>query len=396
VNRKFRVGYIVACPIHYQAPMLRYVARRPEIDLTVLFLSDWSVGIHMQPGFKREVKWDVPLLGGYNHRFLSSSTAPLAQWKRILALLGELREGAFDAVWIHGYSHVETVVCLFLARLFDSKVLLRGESNARSGRIRYGVPGFLKRHLLRVLFKTVDAFLPIGTLNEEFYQLHGAPRNRLFRMPYAVDNFFFQMNDEEAALVKAQLRADLNLQPGRPIILFASKLEQRKRASDLLQAYVHLSPDGVSEPGPYLLLIGDGPERAALEEGAGRTGWNSVRFLGFKNQSELPKFYHLCDVFVLVSEREPWALVVNEAMNARKPIILSTDVGAGWDLLADGENGYRITTGDIPGLTAALRRITEDPDLAARMGKQSFERINAWTNEQAAEGLVRALECTCE
>ena len=64
-----------------------------------------------------------------------------------------------------------------------------------------------------------------------------------------------------------------------------------------------------------------------------------VRFLGFRNQSEMPAFYDLCDLFVLPSHFEPWGLVINEAMNAGKPVIVSDCVGAAPDLVQTGRNG---------------------------------------------------------
>src|SRR5271165_1736826 len=66
----FRLGYLVSHPIQYQAPMLRHIARDPDIDLTVFYMSDMSVEGFYDPHFKVRVKWDIPLLGGYRHAFL--------------------------------------------------------------------------------------------------------------------------------------------------------------------------------------------------------------------------------------------------------------------------------------------------------------------------------------
>ena len=63
------------------------------------------------------------------------------------------------------------------------------------------------------------------------------------------------------------------------------------------------------------------------------TGSEAVRFLGFKNQSELPAYYDLCDVFVMPTVFEPWGLVVNEVMNAGKAVIASDQVGCAPDLV---------------------------------------------------------------
>src|ERR1700748_2081398 len=65
-----RLAYVVSHPIQYQAPLLRRIAREPDIDLTVLFGSDFSIRGYKDQGFGVEVTWDVPLLNGYRSEFL--------------------------------------------------------------------------------------------------------------------------------------------------------------------------------------------------------------------------------------------------------------------------------------------------------------------------------------
>ena len=69
-KRRVRLAYLVSHPIQYQAPLLRRIAQEPDIDLTVLFGSDFSVRGYRDAGFGVGVKWDVPLLDGYKHEFL--------------------------------------------------------------------------------------------------------------------------------------------------------------------------------------------------------------------------------------------------------------------------------------------------------------------------------------
>src|SRR5271163_5269107 len=69
-TKRVKVAYLVSHPIQYQAPLLRRIAQEPDIDLTVLFGSDFSVRGYKDEGFGVGVKWDVPLLDGYRHEFL--------------------------------------------------------------------------------------------------------------------------------------------------------------------------------------------------------------------------------------------------------------------------------------------------------------------------------------
>jgi glycosyltransferase involved in cell wall biosynthesis len=169
-------------------------------------------------------------------------------------------------------------------------------------------------------------------------------------------------------------------------------MQPHKRAADLLEAYVQLSPDGGSATPAYLIFAGDGDQRAALEARARSLKLDSVRFLGFRNQSELPALYDLCDVFVLPSEREPWGLVVNEAMNAGKPVIVSDRVGASADLVDDGVNGFIFPARDTAALAACLRRTIASPEHRAAMGRRALEKIQHCDFRADQTGLLAALD----
>ena len=96
------------------------------------------------------------------------------------------------------------------------------------------------------------------------------PTTKSFRFRMPLTTSFFRSRRSSPSRAGKTLRRELGLAPGRPVILFASKFLPRKRAGDLLEAYLTLSPDGRQEPAPYLLFVGDGEQRPALEAaGAG-------------------------------------------------------------------------------------------------------------------------------
>lgn len=242
------------------------------------------------------------------------------------------------------------------------------------------------------LRQLVDCFLAIGTLNRNYYISLGVDPARISLMPYAVDNDFFRSRCAEASLRRESFRAELGLSPDRPVILYAGKIFGRKRPEDLLDAYARLSSDGRSEPDPYLLFIGEGETKAALEARAALHGWSSIKFLGFKNQTELPVFFDLCDVFVIPSNLEPWGLILNEVMNAGRPIIASDRVGACIDLVRPGVNGYVYRSEDVADLHQALVKVLEDADMRQRMGRASLDIIGRWSFEEDVQALKSALE----
>jgi glycosyltransferase involved in cell wall biosynthesis len=401
MTRQVKLAYLVSHPIQYQAPLLRRIAQEPDIELTVFFGSDFSVRGYKDQGFGGVgVKWDVPLLDGYRHEFLpalrDNATVGIARPLNY-GILERLRGGKdklpFDVVWVHGYSTVNAMHGILAAKSLGIPVLLRAESWLRD-RERSGAKLVAKGLFFKFLKHLIDGVLPIGTLNSAYWRHYFGDNFPQYLVPYAVDNDYFQKRSQEARPQREQLQKELNLDPTRPVILFASKLQTRKRCEDLLEAYKKLSPSPGIEPHPYLVIVGDGEERANLERKAAESGLDGIRFCGFRNQSELPRFFDIATVFVLPSRHEPWGLIVNEVMNAGRAVILSEDCGCQPDLITDGVEGCVFPAGDVDALTSALRRALATPEIAAQMGQRGLERINNWGFEQDIQSLRQAIACT--
>ena len=397
MQRRVRLAYLVSHPIQYQAPLLRRIAQEPDIDLTVFFGSDFSLREYKDEGFGVGVKWDVSLLDGYRYEFLpvihdngtQTVTTPLNHGI-MSRLRGQDGSPSFDVLWVHGYAMVNAMQGILAAKSLGIPVLLRADMWLRD-RPRSGAKLALKRLFFAGLKKLVDGILPVGTLNAEYWRHYLGDDVPLFLMPYAVDNDYIQKRSVEARAGRDELMQELNLVAGRPVILFASKLQRRKHCNDLLEAYKSLVNDWTAGAAPYLLIVGDGEERAALEEKVARSGLDGVRFCGFRNQSELPRFFDLSTVFVLPARHEPWGLIVNEVMNAGRAVIVSDDVGCQPDLITDGVEGYVYPVGDVGALIEALRRTLHSPEATAEMGRRALEKIRTWSFEEDVHALRSAI-----
>jgi glycosyltransferase involved in cell wall biosynthesis len=207
--------------------------------------------------------------------------------------------------------------------------------------------------------------------------------------PYAVDNGFFRQHAKGADKKKIELRKALGLENERPVVLFVGKLLECKRIFDLFDAFVKASIS--IRPKPCLIYIGDGELKGRLLRRIKALGDDTVKFLGFRNQKELPAFYALCDVFALTSSSETWGLVVNEAMNAGKAIIVSDHVGCGYDLVQHGVNGFVFPSGDVEALTGSLKKVLSSRDLQKKMGERSMEMIAGWSYGESIQGIRKAL-----
>ena len=363
-----RLLYIVSHPIQYQAPLLRLIAATEGIRLRVLFEHTASEGVHFDPGFGREIAWDVPLRDGYDN-----VAAAETDLKREI--------GGADVVWMHGWQGIFMGRALRMARQLGKPVLMRGENWDGAMPDGSGLRGWLKRRYLAWIFRHCRGFLCIGAANRAYYRRHGIPDDRLFDMPYAIDNDAFAAR--AAAADTVALRRELGLPEDSRVLLYAGKLSRRKHPDVLLAAWQQADWQGSR---PALLFVGDGEMAAELRQSS--EGLEDVVFAGFRNQGELPGFYALADIFVLAASAEAWGLAINEAMACGTGVIASTECGAAADLVGP-DTGYAVRPDDAAALAYILPFAI---DRAAELGDGARRRIAGWNFTADIAGLKQALE----
>ena len=378
-------------PIQYFAPLYAYLNRAPELEVTALYLSDFSIRGGRDAGFGQDVKWDLDLLAGYRSVFLGDA-ARTREPGGFLSLVApqvwnELRSGRYDVVWLHGHGYAANLIALAAAKMAGLPVMMRGETHL--GLPTHGMKSMLRRPLMGALYRTCDRLLAIGSANAAFYRAIGASEHKIFLVPYSVDNERFLQCSTVTSDQKAEVRRRYKVPVDRPAVLYAAKFTPRKRPGDVLAAARRLTSETKC---PFtLVMAGSGELERELRTFCAEHALENVVFTGFVNQSELPGLYAASDVFVLPSEYEPWGLAVNEAMCAGLPVVVSREVGCVADLVRDGVNGYTPAARDIDGLARSLERLIEDGDLRRRQGEESLARIRQWGYRQCLEGIRSAL-----
>lgn len=368
-------------PIQYQAPWFRAIEASGRFDLLVAF-SYIPTETEQAVGFGGAFEWDIPLRDGYRSVVLGHR---VMRWvprfarrpvKGIVRLLAEFRP---DVALVLGWQEISLVQAMWACWHRPVPVLLRGESIPRPDRPR--LVRWAQRHLVR----RAAGVLAIGTRNRRFYSDLGLADARIVDAPYCVDNERFVDAANALRPRRAVIRRRLNLPEDAFCILFAGKLEEKKRPLDLIEAIAIARARGAPV---RALIVGDGPLRAECESRI-RALDAPVDLLGFRNQSELPGAYVVADALVLPSDlRETWGLVVNEAMACGLPVIVSDAVGCAPDLVCDGKTGAVYRCGDVAGLADVIVGWAADRDAVAATARRAEARLrDGFSIDRAVDGL---------
>ena len=117
-----------------------------------------------------------------------------------------------------------------------------------------------------------------------------------------------------------------------------------------------------------------------------------IQYEGFQAPESLPIYFARADIFVLPSRHDGWGVVVNQALAAGLPIIVSDTVGAGLDYVENGINGVRVDAGRVDALYEAMKNLIQNPEMAREWGLKSRERARTLTPEAGADKWVHVVE----
>ena len=244
----------------------------------------------------------------------------------------------------------------------------------------------VREALKRRLVDAFDAALVAGARSASYMESLGMPRDRLFRPWDVVDNAHFEARRTGGAGWGGPGLAS-------PYFLCVARFVPKKNLLGLIDAYRSYAVASAGGAWP-LVLSGSGPLEAALRERVREAALGDhVHFPGFLQYDELPGCYAGAGAFVLPSVSDQWGLVVNEAMAAGLPVIVSRRCGCAEDLVVDGENGFTFDPGSPATLSELLARMASmAPGNRRAMGERSRERVRVYSPKAFAEGLRRAIE----
>jgi glycosyltransferase involved in cell wall biosynthesis len=224
------------------------------------------------------------------------------------------------------------------------------------------------RLLERWLASRTTALIAVSPqVRDDLVSLGIAPRERfaVIRLGIELDERIAPGQDG-----RAESRRYLGILGDRFAVGWIGRMTAVKRTDDVLLAFKSLRESGVEAT---LCMVGDGPDRAGLEQRAHELGIvRDTLFLGY--QEDVAPFYAAFDALVLPSSNEGTPVSVIEALGAGRPVV-ATRVGGVPDVVRDGEDGFLVEQGATDELAERLGQLARDPALRERMGKQGRERV---------------------
>ena len=382
-----KLAIITSHPIQYNAPLFQLLTERGNLDVKIFYT--WgkkSIEEKYDPGFGKTIKWDIPLLDGYNYEFLEnvSKKPGSSHFSGIInpEIVSKIKEYNPSAILVYGWSFKSHLKVL---KYFHNKlpILFRGDSTLLNDK-----PNFkqkLRQVFLTWVYSKVDYALYVGKNNKDYYKKFRLKEEQLFFAPHCVDAKRFN-NEDTVHQAKAQnILADLNITANQFVFLYAGKLEPIKNVSLLLKAFETASFNNDVK----LIIVGNGPLEKELKEQYQNN--KNIHFLPFQNQQAMPAIYRLANYYVLPSKSETWGLAVNESMACGRPAIASSKVGCAVDLIENGETGFVFESENEESLKQALLLAFESKRNYQTLSNNAVNKIATYSLENVAIAIEKTI-----
>jgi len=233
----------------------------------------------------------------------------------------------------------------------------------------------------RIFFSQCDLVFCYGQRAREYVQSFGVKPARIVQRVQAAALPRNYSTGDELANRRKML---LDVLP--PRFLYVGRLSSEKNVNVLMSAFAMIASKATS---PTLALVGTGPEEENLRNLARSLNiLDRIEFRGALTGEPLYDQYRRASALILPSEREPWGLVVNEALSYGVPVIVSQRCGCVPELVIPGKTGLIVRAGDIPDLTEKMEEILGPYYVSDTAAKACIDHIATYSPAQAAAQLI--------
>ena len=388
MNNKIKLGILTSHPIQYQVPLFRELAK--SYELKVYYMQDVTPEQQANAGFGVKFQWDIDLYSGYDWEYLenkSSNPGVNKFWGcNTPSISSKIKSENFNVFLVTGWYLYSYIQGILACRRYKVPLLVRGDSQLITK--RSSLKKIIKKYGYRLFMKLFSGFLIVGQRAKEYFKYYGVDERKMFSVPHFIDNDFFSKKSIMSSEEISKMKEGLELNNDEKILLFVGKFIPKKRPLDILYAIKILHEKGINCTGLY---VGAGELENEIKELAS-TLEIKIKIVGFKNQSELPKYYAISDLLVLPSDAgETWGLVANEALACGLRIVVSDETGCSPDLINAGITGKIYRAGDTIGLATAIEKLIKT-NVDTNVKKKIADKISEYSLERAVIGINQAIK----
>ncbi len=375
-----RLAIITTHPIQYNAPLFKMLAERKKLDIHVFYTWGQTEKQKFDPGFGKNIIWDIPLLDGYQYSFVNNTSKNPGShhYKGIINpnLIADVENWKADAILVMGWNFKSHLAAI---RYFKGKipVLFRGDSTLLDE--KWGIKKLMRRYFLKRVYRNIDFAFYVGTNNKLYFLKHGVRLDQLIHAPHAIDNERFA-EPEVFYLNEAKiLRAELEIKEDDIVLLFAGKLEEKKNPLFLIDLI-----NKINSPRLKIVFVGSGILKNNIQNICESD--DRIIMLDFQNQKRMPTIYRIADIFFLPSKGpgETWGLALNEAMACKKAVVSTFKTGGAIDLIEQNKNGLIINFENYEAVLNLIESALLNKEILKYMGDNSFNRIKDFSLEKVA------------
>jgi len=373
-----KIAFIYTIPVSYRQPLFKILSKKYILKLYFTRVDELKkrekvIGTRILSNIS------IPLMNRYSEDDYGSPEIPYTLFYYLL-------HDEYDIIIAKNLNSVSTYIAFLASRIRRKPLIVWEETwyKPTSGLLRKII--FLPS--LKML-KVSDSLIVSGSRARDFYLSLGFNKNKIFVAPNA-SHFYEEVNKIESKKILKKYNLE-----GKKIILYLGRLIERKGIKYLIEAFKLIQKNHKNFA---LLIAGTGNEEVKLQKYCDSLDLHNVLFLGYVSEKVKHNLYSIADVFVLPSIKteglaEVWGMTVNEAMSSGTPVICTEAVGAAYDLIVDGFNGYIVKERDSEALTQAILKTIIDNQIATKMGLRSKEIVKArFTYKDMAEGFFKAID----
>ena len=297
-------------------------------------------------------------------------------FKRLITIVKHAFKSEADLSILMGYEKPEIWAQMLILKARRKRVALFCDST-----INDQPQEFIKGIVKRIIFKSVNGIFCYGSRTKDYVAHYSANPESAFQpcQAAALPHDY----DPKKAL---QLRIEMAVASGAPRYLYVGRLSPEKNLLRLLESFAIVKKE---KPSTELVIVGNGPQKAALEVKAVELGFDpSTTLVGSKSGDALFGEYSKATCFVLPSTSEPWGLVVNEALHYGCPAIVSKLCGCVPDLIVEGETGFSYNAFDVKELAAKMLAAPEHFADTEKTARSCLKLMKHFTPDKAAEQIL--------